>query len=292
MASNIGDKAVVTCALTGVLTNPAQHSVPVTPEQMAASAKEAFDAGATIMHCHFRNQEPGMGHMPTWETEIVAQIARAIRDACPGVVLNFSTGVMGTDIKGPLECLRRCKPEMAAMNAGSLNYLKIRSNGQWAWPPLLFDNPVDKIQAFLDVMYETGTIPECECFDTGIVRSVGMFKKAGMLKGDDLHVSFVMGVASGMPAKATWIPLLVEELPASGHWQAIVIGKQDVWEVHRKAAELGGHLRTGLEDTFYLPDGGKAPGNGGLIDALVKIARDAGREITSPGETRAFLGIA
>ena len=72
MANHIGDKAVVTCALTGVLTNPAQHNGPVTPEQMAASAKEAFDAGATIMHCHFRNQEPGMGHMPTWETDIVA----------------------------------------------------------------------------------------------------------------------------------------------------------------------------------------------------------------------------
>ena len=257
---------------------------------MARAAKDAFDAGATIMHCHFRDQRPGCGYLPTWDVEIVAEIADAIRGACPGVVLNFSTGVMGPDISGPLACLERCRPEMAALNVGSLNYLKVRRSGTWAWPPLLFDNPVEKIQRYLDVMNEHGVVPECECFDTGIVRSVGMLQQVGML-GAEPHVSLVMGVASGMPARASWLPLLVEELPGDAHWQTIVIGRADVWDVHRASAELGGHLRTGVEDTFYLPSGEKTSGNGPLVEALVTIAREAGREVCSPAETRALLGV-
>jgi len=284
----MSDKAIVTCALTGVLTNPDQHPVPVTPEQMAASAKEAFDAGASVMHLHFRNQEAGMGFLPTWDTQVAADISDAIRDACPGVLLNFSTGVLGSDITEPVACLERCRPEMAAMNAGSLNYLKARSNGSWAWPPLLFDNPVDKVERMLEAMESSGVIPECECFDTGIVRSIAMFEKVGLLK-PPIHVSLVMGVASGMPAKASWLPLLIDELPEGAHWQSIVIGRQEVWEVHRATAELGGHLRTGVEDTFYLPDGSRTTGNGKLIEHLVQIARDSGREIASPEDVREFI---
>jgi uncharacterized protein (DUF849 family) len=104
-------------------------------------------------------------------------------------------------------------------------------------------------------------------------------------------VSLVMGVASGMPAKASWLPLLVEEMSPSTAWQTILIGRQEVWAVHRRSAELGGHLRTGLEDTFYLPDGSKASSNGPLIEALVRVAREAGREVASPAEARAILGV-
>jgi uncharacterized protein (DUF849 family) len=282
-------KAIVTCALTGVLTNPTRHPVPVTASEMAQAAKDAFDAGASIMHCHFRDPRPGLGHLPTWDPEIVDDIAEAIREACPGVILNFSTGVMGPDISGPSACLEKTRPEMAALNAGSLNYLKVRSNGQWAWPPMIFDNPVSKIEAFLKVMQRHGIVPECECFDTGILRSIDMLRKVGLLS-DPLHVSLVMGVASGMPAKASWLPLLIEEMPEGASWQTIVIGRQEVWEVHRASAELGGHLRTGVEDTFYLPDGSRTSGNGPLIEALVKVAREAGREIASPQEVRESLG--
>lgn len=285
------DKAVVTCALTGVLTNPSQHPVPVTPAEMAAEARRAFEAGATVMHCHFRDQRPGMGFLPTWEPDVVAEICDAIREACPGVILNLSTGVMGPDISGPAACLQRVKPEMAALNSGSLNYLKIKANGEWAWPPMLFDNPVEKVRAFVDVMNPLGVVPECECFDTGILRSVVMFEKNGLLKAP-VHVSLVMGVASGMPAKASWLPLLVEEMSPGMAWQTILIGREEVWPVHRRAAELGGHLRTGVEDTFYLPDGSKTSGNGPLIEALVRVARECGREPATPAEARALVGCA
>lgn len=282
------NKVVVTCSLTGVLTNPAQHPVPVTPAEMAASAKEAFDAGASIMHVHFRRQEPGMGFLPTWEPEVASAIVDAIREACPGVIINNTTGVVGADIAGPLACLDATRPEMAAMNAGTLNYLKLKSDGKWAWPPMLFDNPIAKIEAFLAHMYANNIVPECECFDTGIVRSVGLLQKAGLLRAP-AHVSFVMGVESGMPAKAEWLPLLLAELEPGTQWQTIGIGREEVWKLHRATAELGGNLRTGVEDTFYLPDGSKTSGNGALIEAMVRMAREVGREPASADEVRAAL---
>ncbi len=282
------NKVVVTCSLTGVLTNPAQHPVPVTPAEMAASAKEAFDAGASIMHVHFRRQEPGMGFLPTWEPEVASAIVEAIREACPGVIINNTTGVVGADIAGPLACLDATRPEMAAMNAGTLNYLKLKSDGKWAWPPMLFDNPIAKIEAFLAHMYANNIVPECECFDTGIVRSVGLLQRAGLLRAP-AHVSFVMGVESGMPGKAEWLPLLLAELEPGTQWQTIGIGREEVWKLHRATAELGGNLRTGVEDTFYLPDGSKTTGNGALIEAMVKMAREVGREPASPAEVRAAL---
>jgi uncharacterized protein (DUF849 family) len=284
------EKAVLTCALTGVLTDPKQHPVPVTPEQMAAAAREAFDAGASIMHVHLRQQGPGMGHLPSWDPEVAAEIVDAIRAACPGVIINLTTGVIGPDIAGPLACIRRVKPEIAACNAGTLNYLKLRDDGRWAWPPMVFDNPVEKVQAFLDVMKETGTRPEFECFDVGIVRSVGMYRKAGMT--DHTEYNFVMGVASGMPADVDLLPLLLRWIEPGSLWQATLIGRAEIWPVHQRVAELGGMLRTGLEDSFYLPDGSRAAGNGAMIEALAHCARNAGREVASPAEARIALGLA
>ena len=283
------EKAILTCALTGVLTDPTQHPVPVTPAQMAAEAKAAFEAGAAIMHVHIRRQEEGMGHMPSWDPDVVWEVTEAIRAACPGVIINLTTGVVGKDIAGPLACIRRVKPEIAACNAGTLNYLKIRSDGRWAWPPMVFDNPVDKVKAFLDVMHETGTMPEFECFDVGIVRSVAMFKKAGMT--DHLDYNFVMGVDSGMPADAELLGWLRKQIEPGVTWQSTLIGRQEIWPVHQATADLGGMLRTGLEDTFYLPDGSRASGNGSLIEALARCARNAGRDIASPAEARLRLGL-
>ena len=287
------EKAILTCALTGVLTNPKQHPVPVTPAQMAAEARDAFNAGASIMHVHVRNQEEGMGHMPSWDPEVMASVVDAIRAACPGVIINLTTGVVGKDISGPLACIRRVKPEIAACNAGSLNYLKIKDDGQWAWPPMVFDNPVSKVQQFLDVMAECGTHPEFECFDVGIVRAVGMFIKAGMLKPDmgRPEYNLVMGVASGMPCDADLLALLPQWMAPNSLWQATLIGRTEIWPVHQKVADLGGMLRTGLEDTFYLPNGERAKGNGELITALAACAQRAGRSIASPAEARALLGL-
>jgi len=181
-------------------------------------------------------------------------------------------------------------PEMAAMNAGSLNYLKVTSEASWACPPVLFDNPVPKVQTMIEAMQQRNIIPECECFDTGIVRSIGMYERVGILQ-KPYQVSLVMGVASGMPAKPEWLPLLVNELPPQTHWQVIAIGRKEVWPLLRRCAELGGHVRTGLEDTFYLPDGKRAKTNEELISALVKVVREVGREPYTSEEVRNILGM-
>ena len=287
------DKAILTCALTGVLTNPSQHPVPVTPEQMAQEARDAFNAGASVMHVHLRQQEEGKGHLPSWDPEVATAVVSAIREACPGVIINLTTGVVGKDVSGPLACIRLIKPEFAACNAGSLNYLKIRDDGQWAWPPMVFDNPVTKVQQFLDVMQECGVHPEFECFDVGIVRSVGMYLKAGMLPPElgRPEYNLVMGVASGMPCDADLLALLLRWMAPDSVWQTTLIGRAEIWPVHQKTADLGGMLRTGVEDTFYLPDGQRAKGNGALISALANCARLAGRPVASPAEARALLGL-
>nr|WP_295469525.1 3-keto-5-aminohexanoate cleavage protein [Mesorhizobium sp.] len=283
------DKAILTCALNGVLTDPSQNAIPVTPGECAASAREAYDAGAAIIHVHFRQQGAGKGHLPSWEPEVAVAVCEAIRQACPGIIINQTTGTVGKDISGPLACISAARPEIAACNAGSLNYLKIKADGAWAWPPMLFDNPVEKVKAFLDAMAEAGALPEFECFDTGIVRSVGMYVANGMARS--AQYNFVMGVASGMPVDAALLALLQNYRIEGARWQATLIGRGEIWPVHQRAAELGGMLRTGLEDTFYLPDGTRATGNGQLIEALAECARNAGREVASPAEARAMLGL-
>lgn len=283
------EKAVVTCALTGVLTNPMQHPVPVTAAEMAKSAREAYDAGATVMHVHFRDPRPGLGHLPSWDPNVAFEITQAIREVCPGVIINMTTGTIGPDISGPLACLERIKPEMAACNAGSLNYLKTKRDGTWAWPPMMFDNTVEKVDKFLKAMKATNSVPEFECFDVGIVRCVGLYEEVGMARHPEYN--FVMGVESGMPADPDLLPILLKLIKPGCNWQVTAIGRQDIWPLQRRVAELGGMLRTGVEDTFYLPNGDKTTGNGQLVETLVKIAREAGREIASPAEARSIIGL-
>ena len=286
----MNDKVIITCALTGVRTDPNMANIPVTPEEMADAAQQAWDQGATIVHCHFRDQRPGKGMIRTWEVDVVKAIVDAVKDRVPDIIINQSTGQAGSDISGPLVCLEAVKPEMATCNAGSLNYLKQKRDGTWAWPPFLFDNPVEKVQAFLDVMRANHIVPEFECFDSGIVRSVALYKKAGMFEGDP-HISLVMGVASGQPAKPEWIPLLKNEMLPGTHWQVICIGRKEIWDLQRATVEEGGNVRTGMEDTFYLPNGEKTPGNGALVEALANIVREVGREIATADEAREILGI-
>ena len=286
----MSDKAVITCSLNGVLTDPVQHQVPVTPQQMAREAKAAYDAGASVMHIHLRQQAPGKGHLPSWDVNLSREIQLAIREACPGAIINHTTGTSGPDYKGALDCVRETRPEMAACNAGSLNYLKVKADNTWAWPPMMFDNAVEKVQDYLDVMRVAETLPEFECFDVGIVRCVAMYQQTGMYAGP-MQYNFVMGVASGMPADPELLPILLKLKVPKANWQVTAIGRAEIWPLHQCCAEMGGHLRTGLEDTFYLANGTKVTSNGQLIEAIAACARRAGRDIASPAEARQILGI-
>jgi uncharacterized protein (DUF849 family) len=154
---------------------------------------------------------------------------------------------------------------------------------------MVFDNPVVKVKAMLDVMTETGSLPEFECFDVGIARSVELYVKNGMTSA--AQYNYVMGVDSGMPVDAELLSWLLSTKPPAARWQATLIGRSEIWPVHQRAAELGGMLRTGLEDTFYLPDGSRAPGNGALLEALARCALQAGRAVASTAEARELLGL-
>ena len=165
--------------LTGVLTNPSSTRCRSRRPRWLLK-RDAFNAGASIMHVHVHMQEEGMGHMPSWDLDVAEATVNAIREACPGVIINLTTGVIGKDISGPVECIRRVKPESRpAMRAASITSRSGRR--QLGLAPHGVRQPVAKVQQFLDVMGECGTHPEFECFDVGIVRCVTMYLKNGML---------------------------------------------------------------------------------------------------------------
>jgi 3-keto-5-aminohexanoate cleavage enzyme len=292
---------VVSAALNGILTDPKVFNIPVTAKEIGQAARDCYNAGATIAHVHFRDQREGKGHLPTWDPAVAADVAHEIRERVPEMLVNFTTGTLevpgpmgGGDlgsVKGPLSCIVAGKPDIAALNSGSLNYLRLKRDNTWAWPPIAFENSVEKITAMLEGMRENGAVPECECFDTGIVRSISMFESNGLLQ-KPYYVSLAMGVARGLPCKPEWVDLLVKELQPNTNWQVIAVGgAEQVWPTLRRAAELGGNVRTGLEDTFYLPDGEKTESNGALIEALVGVCKDVGREPSTAEETRTILGL-
>jgi uncharacterized protein (DUF849 family) len=117
-----------------------------------------------------------------------------------------------------------------------------------------------------------------------------MYARNGMFEGVPKY-NFVMGVESGMPADPDLLPILRKLVIAGAPWQVTALGRETIWPLHRRTAELGGHLRTGLEDTFYLPDGSKASSNGALVDTLARYAREAGRVVASPSEARSLMGL-
>jgi uncharacterized protein (DUF849 family) len=155
---------------------------------------------------------------------------------------------------------------------------------------MVFDNPVGKVKTMLDAMSKTSSMPEFECFDVGIVRSVGLYVENRMATHPDYN--YVMGVASGMPPDPDLLALLRRYSRPECTWQVTAMGRAEVWPLHRRAAELGGALRTGLEDTFYLPDGNRAKSNGELIDAMTRMAHECGRHPASPAEARTMLRLA
>lgn len=189
----------MTAALNGVITDPKKFNVPVTPEQMAHEASRAYNAGASIVHVHFRDQTDG--HLPTWHPTVAQNTVDDISTKVPELLINATTGTAGNKgpygggpkgpTGGPIECLQATKPEIAALNCRSLNYLKTTSKNTWGWPPTLFDNTVEKLTTILQAMRQHNIVPECECFDTGIVRSLEMFQQVGILTSPYM-VSLIM----------------------------------------------------------------------------------------------------
>jgi uncharacterized protein (DUF849 family) len=279
------DVAVVTCALTGVLANRSQcPHIPYTPVEIAEEAKRAYDAGASVVHIHARRDDGG----PTFAPETFAAIKREIRARCP-VILNFSTGTILDDVSEQATYIRECKPEIAALNMGTMNYSKYSGQRKAFVFDMVFPNTYSKIIKLLTAMNESGVKPELECFDSGHTAGVWPLVDMGALK-KPLQFSFIVGVLGGIPAEVESLQLQTRIMPAGSEWECIAISHGH-WRMLMTATVLGGNVRTGLEDHLYLPNGEMAKSNGALVEVLVRMVRDSGRRPATVDEAREILAL-
>ena len=278
-------KTVVTAALTGVLARrDLCPAIPYTPVEIAEEAKRAADAGAAIVHIHARTPEGG----PDWSVDTFREIFREVR-ARTDVIVNFSTGAVGIPREERIAHISDLKPEMAALNMGSMNYAIYSRSRRDFVVDHVFANPFTDIRFFLERMNEAGVRPEMECFDSGHIGNTAPLIEMGILK-PPYQFSLIMGVLGGIPASTRHLVDQVDSLPAGSHWQVIGISLQQ-WPLIAAAVTLGGNVRVGLEDNFYLEEGKMAQSNGELVAKAVRLVREIGGDVATPAEARRQLGL-
>ncbi len=278
------DKVVITAALTGVAANRDQCKwIPYTPQEIAEEALGAYNAGASIVHIHGREYDG----KPSWRVEIFREIMEEVRKRCP-IIINFSTGAVGVDRDTRMAHIRELKPEIAALNMGTMNYAKYSPRRKNFVFSVVFQNPFDDIMFFLDTMSKSGVKPECECFDLGHLESLFPLIDMELLK--NFQVSLIMGVVGGMAATARNLTHVSSVVPPGAQWQVIGIS-EDQWLLVATALALGGNVRVGLEDNFYLSPGLMGEGNGPLVEKAVRMTRDVGREPATVEEAKIILGL-
>src|SRR5882672_3789481 len=284
--ASASDKVVVTCALTGVLAKRDQCPwVPYTPEAVAEEARRAHEAGAAVVQMHARTPECD----PTYEPQVYAEIRRLTEARCP-VILNFSTGGLGP-MEGRVAHVAQVRPAIAALNMGSMNYAKYSPRRKEFVFDFVFENPFRDIAYLLGVMKEAGVKPELECFDVGHTNSIWPLLDKGLLERP-LQFSFIMGVLGGIRATTENLALQARETPKGSTWEVIGISHEQ-WRMLAAALSLGGNVRVGLEDNFYLDSAGQqmARSNGELVAKAVRMARDMGREPASVTQAREILSL-
>ncbi len=280
------DKIIISAALTGAATNRSHcPDIPYTPVEIAEEAKRAVDAGASIVHIHAREDDG----FPSWRTEVFESIQKEVRERCPDVIINYSTGAIGLAVEDRIKHLPAIKPEMAAFNMGSMNYAIFSKRHKQFFFNGIFENSFDMMMTVVKSMNENGICPEMECFDTGHIRNAEPLREMGLIP-DNACYSLVMGVLGGIAATPENLLHQIKQIPDGAFWQSIVISKKQ-WRLNALAAMMGGNIRVGLEDNFYLPNGQMAKSNGELVDKAVELSRMMGREIASIQETREMLNI-
>jgi 3-keto-5-aminohexanoate cleavage enzyme len=283
---SLDDPVVITCSISGVIANREQcPAIPYTPEEYGAEAKRAVEEGASMIHIHARKPDG----TPSYEIEDFSAITEAIRGAVDDVIINYSTGTVGVPTSKRIDYLRACRPEVAALNMGSMNYAKYSRTRKDFVFKMVFQNPFEEIVELLQAMNELGIKPEHECFDIGHVGSLEPLVDMGILKAP-LHVDCVMGVIGGIPAKPRNLAAMVDNIPAGSHWGVIGISR-DQWMLIAAALTLGGSIRAGVEDNLYLPSGEMARSNGDLIAQARRMTEDVGRRPATVAEARGLLGI-
>jgi len=279
------DLCIVTCALTGVLADR-KHcpALPYTPVEIAEEARRAYDAGASVVHVHARNDDG----TPTFSPDVFERIRQEIRARCP-ILLNFSTGTLTDDVSQQCAYIRGSRPEIAALNMGTMNYSKYSTQKKAFAFDMVFANRYQKIIELLSAMNEAKVKPELECFDIGHTHGIWPLLDMGVLK-PPLQFSFIVNVLGGLPPLVEALELQTKVMPAGSEWEVIGISRSG-WKMISSALVLGGNVRCGLEDNFYLPDGSMAKSNGELCDLTVRMVRDVGRKVATVDQAREILGL-
>jgi 3-keto-5-aminohexanoate cleavage enzyme len=287
--SRFEDPCIITCSISGAVANREQcPAIPYTPQEYAAEAHRAVGEGASMIHIHARRPDG----VPSYEIGDFSAITEAIRDAVDDVIVNYSTGAIGVPHDKRIAYLRALRPDVAALNMSSMNYAKYSAERKEFVFKAVFENSFDTIIEFLEAMNELGIRPEHECFDSGHVANLDPLIDMGLVSAP-LQISCVMGVNGGIRATPQNLAHMAGEIPGGAegpnNWGVIGIGRAQ-WRLVAAAAALGGNVRVGLEDNFYLPDGEMAGSNGDLVARARRLVENVGRRAATVDEARELLG--
>jgi 3-keto-5-aminohexanoate cleavage enzyme len=272
--------------MSGVAANRDQcPGIPYTPEDYAKEARRAYDAGAAVLHIHARYADG----KPSYRVEEYRDITQAILAEVPDVVINFSTGAVGIPMEERVHHVTELKPELGALNMGSMNYAKYSTKHKDFVFEFVFSNPFSDIRFLLERMNSVNVKPECECFDTGHIASVQPLIDMGLLE-PPVQFSLILGVLGGAPPRAETLQHMSTLVPDGSTWEVIGISRKQ-WSLVAAAASLGGNVRVGLEDNFYVPSGDMAASNGDLVEAAAHLVQLSGRTVASPAEARSLLAL-
>ena len=268
---------IITVAITGSLPTKADNpAVPITIAEQLESTQEAFEAGASLVHCHVRDDEG----KPTSDPERFGRLLEGLRKHCPGMIVQLSTGGRsgaGRERGGMIPL----KPDMCSLSTGSCNF-----------PTRIYENSPDLVDWLASEMRAHNVKAEIEAFDLSMIFKAVEMQKNGQLKGP-LLVQFVMGVKNAMPVDRETFEFYIatlKRLAPDAHWTAAGIGRDQI-TLNRWSLELGGHCRTGLEDNVRIDRNTLAPSNAALVKRIVDLCPQYGRRPATPAEARAMLAL-
>ncbi len=268
---------IITVAITGALPRKAQTpAVPVTPSEQIESTHEAYEAGAALAHIHVRNPDES----PSSDPALFAQVQEGVKKHCPGMIIQFSTGGRGRSQQERGRAIE-LDPDMASLATGSVNF-----------PTLIYENTPQLIDELAQSMLDHDVKPEIEVFDLAMLYNAKALADRGMVK-PPLHVQFVMGIPNALPARRRVLEFLVSELKdimPDATWAAAGIGRHQL-EVNTWTLELGGHLRTGLEDNIKYDRDRLANSNAELVARLADMCGQYDSHPATPQEARSILGL-
>jgi 3-keto-5-aminohexanoate cleavage enzyme len=283
----LDDPVIITCAISGAVANRDQcPAIPYTPEEYAAEARRIVDEGGVMIHIHARRPDG----TPSYEIEDFRAITEAILGEVDDVIINYSTGALGVPVEQRVAYITALRPEVGALNMGSMNYAKYSRRRKDFVFQAVFENSFQTIGTLLAAMHEAGVKPEHECFDSGHLANLDPLLDMGTLE-PPLQVSCVMGVTGGIRPTARNLAHMAEQVPPVPHQWGVIGISREQWTLIAAALSLGGNIRVGLEDNFYLPDGTMARSNGDLVAKARAMTEDAGRRAATVDEARALLGL-